>query len=146
MHAAQNAGVARYVMVSAIDVRDRDKGWPDWYTDSMKAVSERMAGPLARYGKAKLEADKELVASTLAWTIVRPSGLLDEPGVGTVDVGKVKEFRSIAREDVAAVVAQVLNTPGTTGLAFDVVGGEIAIAQAVNDVAEQKIDTFRGYF
>lgn len=41
---------------------------------------------------------------------------------------------------------QCINNSATIGLAFDVVGGETPIAEAVEDVATHKIDTFEGYY
>jgi hypothetical protein len=39
-----------------------------------------------------------------------------------------------------------IKTPSTVGLAFDVVGGETPIAEAVDEVGSQKIDTFEGHY
>jgi nucleoside-diphosphate-sugar epimerase len=148
----------RFVMVSAVDVRDRDnKPVPEWYTDADKERSDKGWGAIGVYMKAKLAADAELVRGNetrrLRYTIVRPGGLTTEPGAGRVQAGKVGIVESISREDVARTVAAVLNNDKTIGLAFDVVGpgeGEakqgLPIEEAVEKVASERDDTFEGYY
>jgi len=80
------------------------------------------------------------------YTIVRPGRLTLEPGTGRVAAGRVALGRGISREDVAMVVVECLKNPGTIGLAFDIVGGEVDIKDAVQRVAEDKIDCFTGYY
>ena len=151
MDAAAEAGVKRYIIVSALDVRDRDnRPQPDWYDDVSKDRSERVWGAIGAYMKAKFAADKELRTGNgrrkLDYTIVRPGGLSQDPAVGTVAAGKVSLGRMISREDVAQVVVQCMKERGTIGLAFDVVGGETPVAEAIAAVAKNKIDTFEGYY
>lgn len=78
--------------------------------------------------------------------IVRPGGLNTEEEKGQIAAGKVHLSTTISREDVAEVVIQCIANSGTIGLVFDVVGGDTPIAEAVKDVATQKIDTFAGYY
>lgn len=78
--------------------------------------------------------------------IVRPGGLNTEEEKGQIAAGKVHLSTTISREDVAEVVMQCIANSGTIGLAFDVVGGDTPIAEAVKDVATQKVDTFAGYY
>ena len=150
MDAAKEAGVKRYVMVSAVDVRDRSKGTPEWYAEGMKERSGMVWKAIGRYMEAKLAADRELVGGNekrvLRYTIVRPSGLLDGEGTGKVEAGKTSTFESISRQDVAAVVAEVLKNDATVGLAFDIVGGQTPVEQAVKEVAEKKVNTFEGFY
>lgn len=151
MDATARAGVKdkRYIIVSAVDVRDKSKPEPAWYVDSDKQRSERTWGAIGKYMEAKLAADTALVtgngARGLKYTIVRPGGLSEEPGVGTVSAGKVGISRTISREDVARVVAATIANADTAGLAFDVIGGETPIAQAVKEVADGKVDCFEGH-
>lgn len=146
MHAAAQAGVKRFIMVSAVDVRDRAAPEPEWYDDADRERSAGMWGAIGPYMAAKLEADRELVKEDggLEWTIVRPGGLSEEPGMGRVEAGKVHIGRRISREDVAGVVVECLRESGTVGLAFDVVGGETGIGEAVRGVVEGRVDTFEG--
>jgi nucleoside-diphosphate-sugar epimerase len=151
MDAAAQAGVKRFVLVSAVDVRDREgKPEPEWYDDGDRERSDGMWSAIRSYMEAKLAADRSLVTENgrrgLEYTIVRPGRLSEDASTGDVDAGKVHLAQSIPREDVAKVVIEVLKQPKTIGLAFDVVGGKTAIQQAVSDVAEGRVDTFEGRY
>lgn len=94
MDAAAQAGVKRFIMVSAVDIRDREgKPEPEWYDDDDRKRSEGMWGAIGRYCAAKLAADRELVVGNegrgLEWTIVRPTSLGEGQGTGRVEAGKV---------------------------------------------------------
>jgi uncharacterized protein YbjT (DUF2867 family) len=91
--AAERAGVQRMVVVSAISA-DRF----DPQSDDVFQV----------YLRAKSEADADIRARTLDWTIVRPGSLTDDPPTGRVQVGDTVPPGSIPRADVAAVLASVL--------------------------------------
>lgn len=141
----------RLVSISALDVRDREhKPVPDWYDDQDKARSERLWQGIGAFLAAKFAADKEMRVGNdrrgLAYTIVRPGGLSDEPGEGLVDAGKVHLGRMVRRDDIAGVVVACIGNNDTVGLAFDVVGGEDLIPEAVKEVGKEKIDTFEGYY
>lgn len=151
MDAAALAGVKRFVLVSAVDVRDREgRPEPEWYDDGDRERSDGMWKAIGAYMEAKLAADRSLVTENgrrgLDYTIVRPGRLSEDESTGKVDAGKVHLAAGIPREDVAKVVVEVLKQPETIGLAFDVVGGKTAIQQAVADVAKGKIDTFEGRY
>jgi uncharacterized protein YbjT (DUF2867 family) len=109
------AGVRRYVMVSAISA-----GRPDEWSDAMRPYYEAKAG-----------ADERLMESGLDYTIVRPGGLTDDPGTGRVRVGTDLERGSIPRDDVAAVLLAVLETPGSVGKTFELVSGDTPVDEAV---------------
>ena len=149
MDAAAEAGVKRFVIVSALDVRDRSRPAPDWYNENDLKTSERVWGAIKPYMEAKFDADRSLVEENsrrgLDYTIVRPGRLLDEDGVSKVDAGKVHLGKGVSREDVARVVVECLKTEGTIGMAFDVVGGDIEVADAVSKVVEKKEDCFERY-
>ena len=110
-----DAGVRRYVMVSAISA-----GRPQEWSDAMRPYYEAKAG-----------ADEKLMASELDYTIVRPGGLTDDPGTGMVTVGTDLERGLIPREDVAAVLLAVLETPGSIGKTFELVAGDTPVEEAV---------------
>ena len=113
--AAEEAGVRRYVMVSSIGA-DRPEG----------------SGPMQPYLQAKAEADRYLAASALDFTIVRPGSLTDEPGTGRVRIATELGGRgSIPRDDVAAVLAAVLDAPNTIGATFELFSGDVPVTQAV---------------
>ena len=109
------AGVRRYVMVSAISA-----GRPHEWSDAMRPYYEAKAG-----------ADERLMESGLDYTIVRPGGLTDDPGTGRVKTGTDLERGSIPREDVAAVLLAVLETPSSIGKTFELVSGDTPVEEAV---------------
>ena len=109
------AGVSRYVMVSAIGA-----GRPDDWSEEMRPYYEAKAG-----------ADERLVESGLDYTIVRPGGLTDDPGTGRVRVGTNLDYGNIPRDDVAAVLLAVLETPGTVGKTFELVSGDTPVDEAL---------------
>ena len=110
-----NAGIPRYVMVSAISA-----GRPDEWSEQMRPYYEAKAG-----------ADERLMESGLDYTIVRPGGLTDDPGTGLVKVGTDLERGEIPREDVAATLVAVLETPSTVGKTFELVSGDTPVEEAV---------------
>ncbi len=114
--AALAAGVDRYVMISAIGA---DRFDPD--SDDVFQV----------YLRAKSEADAEVAASELDWTIVRPGGLTDDPGTGRVLVGETVPRGTVPRADVAAVVAHLLETGAASRRTLELVTGDIPIADAL---------------
>lgn len=83
------------------------------------------------YLRAKAAADQALAASGLAYTVVRPGRLTDDPPTGQVQIGGRLDRAEIPRADVAAVLAAVLETDSTIGKTFDVVSGEAPVARAV---------------
>lgn len=120
MDAARDAGVERYVMISAMGA-----GRPELAGDEV----------FAAYLEAKGAADDALRASGLRFTIVRPGGLTDEPGTGRVTAAPEVERGSIPRDDVAATLLAVLDTPATAGLTFELVAGDVPVAEAVAALA-----------
>ncbi|QIW96354.1 hypothetical protein AMS68_001872 [Peltaster fructicola] len=151
MDATAKAGVKRYIIISAIDVRDRQsKPQPEWYNDADKERSDKAWSAIKAYMEAKFAADRNLVTENgrrgLEYTIVRPGGLNNEPAQGKVEAGKVHLSATISREDVAAVVIESIKNDGTKGLAFDVVGGDTKIADAIAAVAKDRADTFAGRY
>lgn len=151
MDATAKAGVKRYIIVSAIDVRDREnKPEPEWYNDADRERSDKTYGAIGAYMGAKLAADKSLVQDNarrgLDYTIVRPGGLSEDAGTGLVEAGKVHMANKIPREDVARVVVECVKNPETTGLAIDFVGGSTPVADAVAQAAKAKVDCFEGRY
>ena len=120
--AAQAAGVRRYVMISSMGVDDAD---PD---------SEEV---FQVYLRAKQAAEVDLKARDLDWTIVRPGRLTDDIPTGLVEVGSL-ERGAVTRGDVAHVIAEVVESETTIGQVFDVVGGDLPIAQAIAELGTQR--------
>jgi uncharacterized protein YbjT (DUF2867 family) len=117
--AALAVGVRRYVMISSIGA------------DRPQVAS----GSMRPYLEAKAEADHYLMASGLDYTIVRPGSLTDDPGTGRVRVTTELGGRGdVPRDDVAAVIAEVLDAPNTTGVTFEVFSGDLLVAEAVRSI------------
>ncbi len=113
--ATQLADVSRYVMVSAMGTDDPPQD------DEVFSV----------YLRAKARADEAVMDSDRDWTIVRPGRLTNDPATGRVQLARHVERGEIPRDDVAAVLAAVLDTPGTVGQVFEAVGGDTPVDQAV---------------
>jgi uncharacterized protein YbjT (DUF2867 family) len=82
------------------------------------------------YLRAKSEADADIRARTLDWTVVRPGGLTDDPPTGLVQVGDTVPPGRIPRADVAAVLASVLTEGRALRRQFELVSGDTAIEDA----------------
>jgi len=115
IEAAKKNGIDRYVIVSAISV-DRPEEWSD---------------QMRPYYEAKRDADERVLESGLSYTIVRPGGLTDDPGTGLVKIGTDLERGEVPREDVAATLLAVLETPSTVGKSFELVSGDTPIDEAI---------------
>ncbi len=117
IEAARLAGILRFVQVSFIgaDADAAPTGDESW--DAYRA--------------AKRDADAELRATELDWTVVRPGSLTDEPGTGLVDLGADLGRGKTSRANVATLIAEVLEAPQTIGLSLDVLDGQTPVAQAV---------------
>ncbi|WP_308722605.1 SDR family oxidoreductase [Paenibacillus polysaccharolyticus] len=115
MEAAEKQGISRYILVSAYGADQRSK-WPE---------------EIKPYYVAKHFADRALFASDLNYTIIRPGGLKNEPGTGRVAVGTDLKPGSIAREDVARVIAASLQEEKTYRMAFDLIAGNHAVSDAL---------------
>jgi uncharacterized protein YbjT (DUF2867 family) len=113
--AARSAAVERYVMVSSIGAEQPPDG------DDVFSV----------YLRAKAQADAAVAASDRAWTIVRPGSLTDEPGTGRVRLTADPVRGDVSRDDVAAVLAEVLHEPRSVRQTFYVVAGDDPVPEAL---------------
>lgn len=114
---ARAAGIRRFVQVSAIGV---DDPLPADTGDVWRA-----------YVEAKRDADAALRASDLDWTIIRPGRLTDDAGTGRVALGPDVLRGDVTRADVASVVAAVLDVPTSIGRQWNLVNGDVPVAEAV---------------
>jgi nucleoside-diphosphate-sugar epimerase len=122
--AAEQAGVRRFLQVSSIGVESvRHGGEPEGVGEVFLA-----------YLRAKLAAEEDLRTRALDWTILRPGGLTDDAGTGKVTLAPSVERGQVPRDDVAAVLAALLDTPSTSGQVLELVGGDTPIAEAVRQV------------
>jgi uncharacterized protein YbjT (DUF2867 family) len=86
------------------------------------------------YQRAKGRADDAVRASGLDATVVRPGGLTNDPGTGRVNLGENVPRGQVTRDDVAAVLAAVLDSPSTIGRTVDLIGGDTPVAEAVKAI------------
>lgn len=114
--ACKAEGITRYAIVSAMGATDPP------------VESEDVFG---EYLRAKAAADAALRDSGLAYTIVRPGGLTDDPPTGRVQLGDRLDRGQVTRADVAAVLVAVLDAEHAIGGEFDLLGGETPIAEAI---------------
>lgn len=118
MHAAEKAGVERYIMVSYDGAR------PDHGVDPKSSFFP--------YAEAKAAADEHLRSTKLAWTILGPGRLtLDEP-TGAIGVGADKRSdRRTSRDNVAAVIVACLRRPDTVKRTIEFSDGPTPIDEAL---------------
>jgi nucleoside-diphosphate-sugar epimerase len=117
--AAKQAGVGRYVIVSSMGANPETPG-----NDTFSV-----------YLRAKGRADDAVRASGLDATVVRPGGLTNDAGTGRVNLGESVPRGQVTRDDVAAVLAAVLDSPNTIGRTVDLIGGDTPVAEAVKAIA-----------
>lgn len=115
--AAAQAGVRRYLLVSAMGVDDEP--------------AADAGGAWDAYLRAKRAAEEALRATALDWTILRPGRLTDDPGVGRVLLAPSVPHGAITRDDTAAVLAALLDAPGTAGSILELVEGGDDVLAAV---------------
>jgi nucleoside-diphosphate-sugar epimerase len=118
--AAERAGVPGYLLVSSMGVEQARQGTP-----------RGMDPVFAAYLQAKLRAEDEILPRpALDVAILRPGLLTDAPGTGRVTLGHGIEPGEIPRDDVAAVLAEILRMR-TFAIVAEVVSGPTRIAPAV---------------
>jgi uncharacterized protein YbjT (DUF2867 family) len=118
--AASAAGVRRFVLVSVF--MDAGRG-------------AQVSDTFENYMRVKRASDVHLAASGLDWTILRPGTLTDDPGTGTVNLGPALAYGDVPRDDVAAVLAELLHAPGTVHRVLELTEGGTPVADAVSAVA-----------
>lgn len=119
--AAAQAGVSRFVLVSAF------------------ADSERAAGlgeGFEHYIRVKRGAEIYLTRTDLDWIIVRPGHLLDDPGDGLISAGLALRESDIRRDNLAEFIAEALHSPETNRTILEVTDGQTPIAEAIAHVAQ----------
>lgn len=118
--AAERRGITRYVMISAMEA--------DGYEPDSQDVFQI-------YLRAKSEADADLRARALDWTVIRPGGLTDDEATGLIQVAASTGRGTIPRADVAEVVVQALINPRTIGRQFEVISGSTPISEALSGLS-----------
>ena len=118
LRAATSSGVGRYVMVSSVGAENPPSG------DEAFEV----------YLRAKAAADAAVEASELDWTILRPGGLTDDAGSGSVRIETTPFNGPVPRDDVAAVLAALLADGRTSGRILYLSSGSTPIGEALDDL------------
>jgi nucleoside-diphosphate-sugar epimerase len=118
LQAAAEAGVPRFLIVSSIGAEAPPQG------DDVFSV----------YLRAKAEADQAVQASDRQWTIIRPGRLTEDPGTGHVRIGLAPFRGQVPRDDVAAVVAWLLQDDRFSRRVLYVDSGEDPVEQALETV------------
>ncbi|WP_129307428.1 SDR family oxidoreductase [Streptomyces sp. L2] len=118
--AAVSAGVRRFVVVSSMGADPAHQG------DDVFDV----------YLRAKGEADAYVTRQdALDWTILRPGALTNDAGTGLVRLEAHTGRGPVPRDDVAAVLAELVDTPATAGLTLELISGSAPVSVAVKSVA-----------
>ena len=118
----QQAGIRRFVQVSSMGA-----GHPN--PPDVEPV-------FGAYLDAKRAAEQDLHGRDLAWTILRPGRLTDDPPTGLVRLGPDVARDVVTRADVAAVLAALLDEPRTAGMALELVNGDVPVTEAVGNAVE----------
>lgn len=118
IEAAESIGIKRFIMVSALQAHKREN-----WNEQIKP-----------YYVAKHYADRMLTQSNLTYTIIRPGGLLNEPGTGKVTASEDLHRGSIPREDVATTIMAALTEKHTFNRSFDLISGDTPIADALKKI------------
>ncbi|MFE9023263.1 SDR family oxidoreductase [Streptomyces sp. NPDC007808] len=118
--AAVRAGVRRFVVVSSMGADPKHEG------DEVFDVYQRAKGEADAYVRG---------LDALDWTILRPGMLTNDAGTGLVRLEAHTGRGPIPRDDVAAVLAELLDTPATAGLTLELVSGSAPVSVAVKSVA-----------
>ncbi|KAB8182403.1 SDR family oxidoreductase [Microbispora catharanthi] len=116
--AAGRAGVSRFIQISSMGAGSppapgSDEVWTAYIT-------------------AKTAAEEDLRARPLDWTILRPGRLTDGPGTGLVTLADPPlPSGAVPRDDVAAVIAALIDAPETRHRVLELIGGGVPVAEAV---------------
>jgi len=116
MEAAKKNGIERYVMISAMGL-ETPRG------DDVFQV----------YQQAKAQADEALRNSGLNYVIIKPGRLTNDEGTGKVQLAEKLDRGEIPREDVARVIAEVLEDDTIEDVEFDLLSGDEEIKVALQE-------------
>ena len=118
--AAERAGVRRHLQVSSMGVDEVDELDPD--------------DTFTIYLRAKKAAADDLRSRDLDWTILRPGSLTNDPGTGLVLLAEKTGHGSVPRDDVAAVLAGLCDTPAAIGRTLDLIAGKTPVVDALKNL------------
>ncbi|WP_329053378.1 SDR family oxidoreductase [Amycolatopsis sp. NBC_01488] len=116
--AAERAGVRRHIQVGSMGADNPD--------------NPNVSDEFRHYLRAKRAAEDDLKARDLDWTILRPGQLTDDPGTGLVLLADKTGRGPVPRDDVAAVLVALLDTPASARRTLELISGETAIGEAIS--------------
>ncbi|WP_328905301.1 SDR family oxidoreductase [Streptomyces sp. NBC_00234] len=118
--AAERAGVRRYVVVSSMGADAGHAG------NEVFDVYLRAKGAADDYVRSR---------PSLDWTILRPGMLTDDAGTGLILLAASTGRGPVPRDDVAASIVELLDTPASAGLTLELISGNVPVTVAVKDIA-----------
>jgi len=119
--AALEAAVRPFLLMSSMGVEDIAEGRTPFGADE----------EFVAYLRAKLAAEEGVRARpAVDATVLRPGLLTDHPGTGLVTMGRHLPPGTVSRDDVAAVMLALLDTP-QPGTVLEVVAGATPVEEAV---------------
>lgn len=116
--AAVRAGVRRYVIVSSLGADPHHEG-DEIFDHYLRAKGAADAYVLAKQG--------------LDTTVLRPGMLTNDAGTGLVNLAASTGRGPVPRDDVAATLAELVESPATAGLTLELISGTVPVADAVNN-------------
>jgi uncharacterized protein YbjT (DUF2867 family) len=116
LEATRLAGVNRFALVSVLPEAGR---------------GQHLSEDEEFYFAVKKLVDVTVSAADLDWLILRPSMLIDRGGTGRIALGPAQPHDEIAREDVAATLAELLHEPRIRREILELNQGSTPIAHAV---------------
>lgn len=119
MKVAEEKGIKRYVMLSAM------------HSLNPGLFYSKKLNPLTEYYIAKHHADLYLISNTkLDYTIAQPGALIETEGSGKVEM-PAEESGEVSIENVAVVLAEVLERKNTYKKVIPFIDGKVEIQQAL---------------
>lgn len=120
--AAGDAGVRRFLLVSAFPEAARGKPMSDTFEN---------------YMAVKKLADVHLAGTSLDWVILRPGRLTDSPGTDMVRAGLAIPHGEIPRADVAAALVELVGCPMVNRVIIELTQGEMPVGVAIRRMARE---------
>lgn len=117
--AARKAGIKRFLLVSAFPESGRGR-----------TVSETFEN----YMKVKKAADVYLANTDLDWVIVRPGTLTNDEGTGMINAGLAIPYGNVPRDDVAATLLEVIDTPKINRVIIELTEGEFPVTELASHI------------
>lgn len=114
--AARQAGVRRFLLVSAFPEAGRNRGMGEGFEN---------------YMTVKKRADVYLAATDLDWVILRPGTLKDAAGTGRVTAGPAIAYGDIPRADVAAALVALVEHPKLRHTIIELTDGDQPVDEAI---------------